>query len=65
MVCVKKKPDLYPPPHYSEVSNEASEYSFSQTQTTNAPRKINMKPEKDDLEDDFPFQLGDCFGSSR
>ena len=23
------------------------------------PRKINMEPEKDDLEDDFPFQLGD------
>ena len=23
------------------------------------PRKINMEPDKDDLEDDFPFQLGD------
>ena len=23
------------------------------------PRKIDMEPEKDDLEGDFPFQLGD------
>ena len=23
------------------------------------PRKINMEPENDGLEDDFPFQLGD------
>ena len=29
------------------------------------PRKINMEPEKDDLEDDFPFQIGWFFGSSR
>jgi len=27
--------------------------------TLYTPRKINMEPENDDLEDDFPFQSGD------
>ena len=26
---------------------------------SNTPWKINMEPENDGLEDDFPFQLGD------
>ena len=31
--------------------------------TSSTPWKINMEPETDGLEDDFPFQLGDLFGS--
>ena len=27
---------------------------------TTTPRKINMEPKNGGLEDDFPFQLGDC-----
>ena len=27
------------------------------------PRKIHMEPEKDDLEDNIPFQVGDFLGS--
>ena len=49
-----RSPDL----HITQLAGLVVE-RFKPTHLKNTPWKINMEPENDGLEDDFPFQLGD------
>ena len=44
---------------WKAVENRKTIFTIADHEIFGTPWKINMEPETDGLEDDFPFQLGD------